>query len=204
MNRTRPTLLLALAAALSLVAVACGSAPSVAAPAAPESVTVQPDLSYPPYLVNVYLTDTGFEPEILLLPAGRPVTLILRDHGTGEHHYRVEGLIPAQLQWLMIPEITEYDLQNLSPADLAARGIDLENPSDVEHQLHHLVPTWVPVRDRSPAGIKPLGTEVHGWVTIGSTDTISFIPLNTGTFVAENVLHPEITGKVIVFLPPGE
>jgi hypothetical protein len=39
-------------------------------------------------------------------------------------------------------------------------------------------------------------------VTLGSTDAISFYPVNTGRFEVEDVLFPEITGTVIVFLPP--
>lgn len=193
-------------AVVALIAASCSSdgGTPLASGVEPGTVMVEPDPSYPVYTVNVYLTDTGFEPEILILPAGRAIQLILREGGTTEHHYRIKGLIAAQLQWISIPEVTEYDLESMSPAELLARGIDLEamDGSDPDHALHHLGPTWAPVRERSPAGIKPLGTEVHGYVTLGSTDAISFYPVNTGRFEVEDVLFPEITGTVIVFLPP--
>jgi hypothetical protein len=38
---------------------------------------------------------------------------------------------------------------------------------------------------------------------VDDTDDVATV-VAAGTFVAENVLHPEITGKVIVFLPPDE
>lgn len=165
-----------------------------------ESAFVDPDFGSDPIVINVSLGEEGYDPETLFLPAGQRVKLILRNRGRSEHHYRVAGLIPAEMTWVLFPEIDAYDLDSMSPEDLEALGLtgDID---DVEHVLHHLTPVYVPYREESPAGIKPLANEVHGYVTVGKTDVLDFFPTNTGTFVVEDVLHPEITGRVIVFDP---
>ena len=53
----------------------------------------------------------------------------------------------------------------------------------------------------SPSGIKPLGTEVHGWVHRGMGDIIEFLALEPGEYVADDVKYPENTARVIVFDP---
>jgi len=167
-----------------------------------ESIMVQPDFSQSPLTINVSLTDEGFEPSTIFMPAGRPIRLVLRAGGNGEHHYRVEGLIPGNLQWIQFPEIDAYDIDSMSPAELAQNGIDVEGvrgDAELEHILHHLSPTFSPVKEASPEGVKPLGTEVHGYVTRGHVDVLHFYPLNTGRFKVEDVLNPEITGEVVVF-----
>jgi hypothetical protein len=190
--------------AVLLLAAACSEG-SEGAPAQ-ESVMVQPDLSLPPLNVNVVLTDDGFEPDTIFLPAGRQIRLVLRNRGTKEHHFRIEGLIPGQLAWMLVPELSEDEIDSLTEEQLMEYGLevtDVSDASELEHYLHHLKPTFVPTKETSPAGVKPLGTEVHGYVTIGTTDTLSFYPLNTGTFKSEDVLFPEITGTVIVFAVEG-
>jgi hypothetical protein len=159
---------------------------------------VAPDFDAAEVVINVALTDDGFEPSTILIPAGRPIRLILRNHGTGEHHFRVGGLIPTQMSWLLYPEITEYDLDTMDEEGLAAIGAGGE-VDNVDHVLHHLTPSFVPFKAESRSGIKPLPNEVHGYVTIGALDVLSFFATNTGIFTSEDVLHPEITGRVIVF-----
>jgi hypothetical protein len=161
---------------------------------------VAPDYTSNPVVVNISLSDDGFEPETVFLPAGRRAKLILRNRGRGEYHFRVVGLIPAEMSWVMVPEIDAYDVDSMSPEDLEALGLtgDID---DIDHVLHHLTPVYVPFRETSPAGIKPLANEVHGYVTQGKTDVLDFFPTNVGSFVVEDVLHPGTTGKVVVFDP---
>ena len=61
----------------------------------------------------------------------------------------------------------------------------------------------VPTKPESPAGVKPLGTEVHGYAATGDLriDVVYFYALTTGTYRVEDVLNPEIRGSVVVFLP---
>ena len=139
--------------------------------------------------VNVDLTDDGFEPSTIYIPAGRGVQLFLRNRGTTEHHYRIAGLVPAQLSWLAS---TAYLLSNMQ--------VRPEDISEEDHLLHHLV-GWAPFRDASLFGIRPIGNEVHGYAASGDRDIVRFIATNTGTFRVEDVLHPEISGEVVVFSP---
>jgi uncharacterized cupredoxin-like copper-binding protein len=194
--------LLAALALMTMVAAACDSS-AVNTPTdttEEASVTVAPDRTLSELVVNVTLTDEGFEPETLYLPAGQPVRMIVRNRGKSEHHYRVAGLIPSDLGWYRYPEISEDELLAMSAEELAAIGMtgDIDDP---QHIVHHLQPSLVPFKETSPAGIRPLGNEVHAYAALGTFDQLFFYPLNTGTFVAEDVLHPEITGKVVVFLP---
>lgn len=158
-----------------------------------------PDLESETLVVNVALTDTGFEPETIFLPAGRHVQLVLRNRGTREHHYRVIGLVPAYMSWYLYPEVDISEIDAMSPAEREELGIsgDIDDP---EHVVHHLTPTFVPFKEESRSGIRPIPNEVHGYAQAGgSGDVLTFFPLNTGSYVVEDVLHPEITGKVVVF-----
>ena len=67
--------------------------------------------------------------------------------------------------------------------------------------LHHLLPTLSLTKPESLHGIKPIAGEVHGYAQRGEFDTMFFFPLQTGRYEAEDVLNPEITGTVVVFLP---
>ena len=199
--------------ALALVASACSSSDPAAgsgdlvAGGHREVVTVQPQLNAPPFNVNIVLTDEGIEPDIIFIPAGRPVRMVLKNRGTGEHHFRIKGLIPSQLRWMEIPEIDEYDIDSMSPEELEAYGIaDIDTITDeaeLQHVLHHIQPSFVPMKEQSPAGIKPLGTEVHGWVGLGDVEVMEFFALQTGEYVADDVRFPEHTATVIVFDPNG-
>lgn len=190
--------------ALSLAAAACTDRSTQtedgADGASGTSVTmVSPDLGSQTMVVNVALTDTGFEPATIFLPAGRHVQLVLRNRGTKEHHYRVAGLIPAQLRWYLYPDVDIAEVDAMSPAEREAIGIS-GAVDDMEHVVHHLAPTFVPFKEPSRSGIRPIPNEVHGYVQAGTAgDVLTFFPLNTGSFVVEDVLHPEIAGKVVVF-----
>lgn len=187
-------------AAFLLVAACGGSSGSATTTPQPVTVAAHPELT--PLTINVLLTDEGFEPETIFIPAGRQVQLVLRNRGTGEHHYKIKGLVPSSLAWISIPQIDTYDLDTMTPDELASFGIDLTGVTDaleIEHVLHHLHATFVPFRDESPAGIKPIGLEVHGWVSLGTVDVVSFFALTTGTYDSEDVLNPDLTGTVVVF-----
>lgn len=157
-----------------------------------------PDLSSDTLVINVAMTDTGFEPSTIFLPAGRHVELVLRNRGEHEHHYRVAGLIPFDLGWFVFPDIDAYLLESMTDEELADLGI-ANDTSDVDHELHHLSPTVVPFKGPSMSGISPLPNEVHGYAQRGQKDVLVFFPLNPGEFVVEDVRYPEITGRVVVF-----
>ena len=83
-------------------------------------------------------------------------------------------------------------------------GIDIAGVTDeaeMEHLLHHLAPSWAPTKAESPSGIKPVGLDVHGYVSLGTNDVLTFFALQTGEYVSEDVLYPELTGRVVVFAP---
>ncbi len=191
---------LALLAVLGLLLEACTADTESSVPNGSDGqILVTPDIVSPTLTVNVTLTDEGFQPSTIFLPAGRHIELVIRNRGTDEHHYRIAGLVPAGLNWIVSSEIDEDEILAMSPAELEALGIDSADMSNLEHVAHHLGPTAIAFKPESAAGIKPLPNEVHAYASIGGADIVIFYPLNIGTFVAEDVLHPEITGKVVVF-----
>jgi cytochrome c-type biogenesis protein len=140
-------------------------------------------LSDPPveYLtLNVAVSDTGFEPSALFVPAGRPVQLLVRNRGTSEHHYHVIGMVPDDLTWVT--------------RGVAATGTG----SDGDHDHHNRA--FARTRAASPAGIKPAGNEAHAYVTPAQgLDVVLFTATRTGTFVVKCDLHPEHVGRLTVF-----
>jgi cytochrome c-type biogenesis protein len=167
-----------------------------AEPQAPPAGEVQPHdaadhdavhelLSGPPveYLtLNVAVSDTGIEPPVLFVPAGRPVQLLVRNRGTVEHHYHVVGMVPDDLTWV-------------------TRGVaETGTGSDGDHDHHNRA--FVRTRSASPAGITPVGNEVHAYVTPAQgLDVVLFTATRTGTFVVKCDLHPEHVGRLTVFDP---
>lgn len=173
MRRWLRPLLVLMPAALLLGACSgtAGNAGTAIPPAMPGAVVT----------VNVYVTDTGFEPSTINIPVGRTVQLVLRNVGTTEHHFHVQGLVPGNLLWISRHE-----------AGQEADGSD-------DHSHDHAV-GFVPWRDISPHGIKPKGNEVHAYASpaVGPMDVVLFTATNTGTFIVTCPLHPEVVGKVIV------
>jgi len=210
MSHRYPVRYLIAALALALAAGACSSSDSASeqlvAGGTRETITVEANLDLAPLHVNVLLTDEGMEPDLIFLPAGRMIELVLRNRGTTEHHYRIKGLIPTQLRWLQWPVVDEYEALSMTDEELAEVAEDLVGVTDeaeMAHLMHHLKPTFVPFKDESPTGIRVLGTEVHGYVGLGQTETMIFIPLQTGEYQSDDVRFPEITGRVIVFTVDG-
>jgi hypothetical protein len=167
--------------------------------------TVEADLGTPALNVNVDLYDGRIDPEIIFIPAGRPIRLVLTNRTDREQHYRIKGLVPSQLRWMEAPEIDEYDIASMTPADLVAYGLEeaatITDEAELAHFAHHLTPQMVPTRGASPSGIKPLGTEVHGWVIRGTKELMEFIALQPGEYLADNPRYPDVTARVIVFDP---
>lgn len=182
--------------ALSLAVAGCASPNASDESGGSQPVTL--NLDAPTVRVNVFLTDEGPEPSTIFIPAGRNIRLVLRNHGTTEHHYRIVGLIPEEILWLLTPDIPEYELESMTPEERERFGLGDET-ADAEHELHHLTPSFVPFREVSRSGIKPLPNEVHGYVELGKTDVLLFYTTDVGEFVSEDVRFPELTGRVVVF-----
>jgi cytochrome c-type biogenesis protein len=131
--------------------------------------------------LNVDISDTGINPSAVFVPAGRPVRLLLRNRGSMEHHYRVIGLAPDDLTWID---------RSGSPSQ--------DDGSSDEHNHHDR--RFVRSRAPSPAGIRPTGDEVHGYVVRpNDLDVVLFTAPRAGTFLVRCDLHPEHSGKLTVF-----
>lgn len=199
----RMVMLAAIALALMLGACGSGGGDGDRISSREDRVTVVPDRDAPEFVVNVYATDSGYQQETVYVPAGRYIKLVFRDHGQLEHHYRVIGLVPSQLRWVVFPALDEYDLETMSDEELLSHGIDMSQPiADLEHELHHLGISYSPIRPASRSAIQPTGTEVHAITRRGSQDVVYFYALTTGTYEVVDAAHPEIRGKLVVFLPP--
>lgn len=171
--------------ALAFVLAGCSTAaesPSGGSALTPSDESLTSLAALPALALNVDLTDEGFQPPSIFIPVGRRVKLILRNRGTTEHHYRVIGLAPMDPLWRSEPEDMPLE----------------EGITDEEHELHHNA-DYVPFRAMSPAGIKPLGDEVHAYAIRGGRDVMYFTATTTGTFSVQCPLHPEMVGQVIVF-----
>lgn len=131
--------------------------------------------------VNVMVTDESFQPPSIFIPAGRRVRLVLRNRGTTEHHFRILELSPQDLLWQAPVEDTA----------------DTDGDEDSDHAHHQT--SLVPFRATSPAGVRPMGDEVHAFAEAGMGDIVVFTATESGTFLAHCPLHPEITGKVTVY-----
>lgn len=131
--------------------------------------------------VNVAVSDAGFEPSTVFVPAGQPAQLMLRNRTTAEHHYRVLGLTPDEVSWVIRGE-----------------SAGQQGASDEGHDHHNR--DTVRTRATSPAGITPTGSEVHGYVSQATTvEVVLFTATQTGTFVVQCDLHPEHVGSLTVF-----
>ncbi|NQW18272.1 MAG: hypothetical protein HQ478_12385 [Chloroflexi bacterium] len=171
-------------ATASPVATALSVATEIIDPtAAPISATQVVTSEILPLMFNVNLTSTGPKPEELYIPVGREVQLVMRNRGTTEYHYRVEGLIPAGLLWISEPE------------NVVVRE---EGITEEDHDAHH-DKDFVPWRSESRAGIQPTGKEVHGYTEIGQLEVVRFIATNLGTFQVVDPLHPEFSAQVTVY-----
>jgi len=187
--------LLLIAVAIALVATSCGGEGATsttttiaeAAPSAAASGTTAAQSNigdgFDPFVVvvNVDITDHGYEPETIFLPVGRSIQLIIRNRTSNEHHYRIQGLEAEDLLWLTDPDM---EIQ--------------EGVSEEEHLFHHQA-GYVNWRGTSPRGITPTLEEVHGYAAGGVNDMVRFTPMSLGTFVVDDPLHPEYTGSVTVF-----
>ncbi len=138
--------------------------------------------------VDIALTEDGFEPATIEIPAGERVRLVVRNRTRIEHHYRVVGLEATDLLWLAEPETEQR-----------------EGVSDEAHDAHHNN-MWVAWRAPSPAGVQPTGDEVHLWAYLyspgGGRDAMVFTPTTPGTYEVVCPLHPEHSGTVVVTEAP--
>jgi len=145
-------------------------------------VSAAPEDDETAYLtVNVAVSDRDLQPATVFVPAGRPIQLTLRNRGSREHHFRVVGMVPDDLQWM--------------DRALAAATT---SPDD-DHSAHHdrRLVRW---RAASPAGIRPTGRDVHAYVAVpGDVDIVLFSTTHVGTFAIRCDLHDEQLGTLEVF-----
>lgn len=147
-----------------------------------EAVAASADGAVHYFNINVDISDIGIQPSSIFIPSEQRVRLVLRNQGSTEHHFRIVGLAPRDLLWASDPE-----------------AVREEDVTDEDHNLHH-AGGYVPWRATSLAGIKPTGDEVHSYVSpTRRMDVVLFTATNSGTFVVQCLLHPEIVGKVTVF-----
>jgi hypothetical protein len=181
-------------ASMALVLAACGgdgavsdddsSAETEETTATTEPTPIPQDWDRVLITLNVEVTDTGFEPASISIPAGRGIQLLMRNHGTTEHHLRVVGAEPARLLWVARPDT----------------GIE-DGVTEEDHSKHHLI-GYIDWRGTSDSGIAITGDEIHGWSRPTEMEIMRFIISEPGTYQIEDVLFPELTGELTVFEQP--
>ena len=178
---------------MALVLAACGgdsaasddgSANTEATTATTEPAPIPQDWDRVLITLNVEVTDTGFEPAAIFIPAGRGIQLLMRNHGTTEHHLRVVGAEPARILWVARPDT----------------GIE-DGVTEEDHSKHHLI-GYIDWRGTSDSGIKIPADEIHGWSRATEMEIMRFIISEPGTYQFEDVLFPELTGELTVFEQP--
>lgn len=137
--------------------------------------------------INVEITDSGLQPATIHVAQGQRVQLVLRNRGSTEHHFRVQGAMATDLLWLSSPG-----------AARALEESESEPDDDDDDHDHHHHGGLVPWRDPSPTGITPTGDEVHVYARKDGMDVIIFTASQTGTFQIQCPLHPHIVGQFIV------
>lgn len=184
-QRVRLQLLFLVAAVSFALALAGCSTSTESEPVSEPTVVYPPNFELRTINLNIDMTDTGFDPGEIHIPAGRSIQLVLRNRDTVEHHYRVIELKPAEMIWLA-----------LEKPDVAEAGVTEE-----DHESHHSK-DFVDFRGTSPGGVRPTLTEVHAYAPGHAVDVVRFFAQTTGVFEVECVLHPEEErGTVTVFAP---
>lgn len=139
-----------------------------------------------PYLtINVDITDAGIQPTSIYMPVGQSVLLVMRNRGSYEHHFHISGLVPADMLWF----------------SRETGGMGEDNIDAADHSDHNHGGEMLPYHlcSQSQSGLCPTSNAVHTHAGAGDIDAILFTATNTGTFSAQDPLHPEIEGKVIVY-----
>lgn len=137
----------------------------------------------PVVTVNVTIDETTISPPVLNVPAGTPVRLVLRNHGTREHHFHVQRVHPSEMLWLA---------KDLEP------GTALEMAGS-EHGAHHsgqMLPYHICT---SRTGLCPTGLDLHAHAGPGEIDVIQFTAPQPGSYQAICPLHPGVQSMVVVF-----
>jgi hypothetical protein len=158
--------------------------------------------------INVEVSDAGFKPDVIRLPVGARVQIILRNRTFDEHHFRIVGLVPDEIMWAW----NQGDEQPLAAAGHEAHDHHAhahghamadasEAPAD-DHDDHEHPLVLMRWRATSPAGITPTGAEVHLWAHTyspgGGRDLAIFTTTMTGTFVIDNPLRPGMTARLVI------
>jgi hypothetical protein len=179
-------------AAMTLTVAACGGGEATSddgrantdASATTEPAPIPQDWERVLITLNVEVTDAGFEPASISIPAGAGIQLLMRNHGTTEHHFRVVGATPARLLWVARPDT----------------GIE-DGVTEEDHEKHHLI-GYVDWRGTADSGIKIAADEIHGWSRPTEMEIMRFIISEPGTYQFEDVLFPELSGELTVFEQP--
>lgn len=133
--------------------------------------------------VNVEVTDEGYNPSLLSLPAGRQVMLVMRNRGQSEHHLHIKELVPANMLWL------SKEQSEVNPS----QGLNID-----EHAQHHQGGELVPYHICT-SGVCPTEDTVHLHAVPGDMDIVLFTPTNRGTFEIVCPLHDNMKATVTVF-----
>ncbi len=136
--------------------------------------------------VDVEVTDDGFQPSSLTLPAGERIQLLVRNHGSREHHFHIMGLVPEDMLWL------EQGRDGLAEGS----GDDVD---EAEHAAHHAGATQLVPFHTCTSGICPTENAVHAHAEPGEVDVVWFTATNRGTFEVVDPLDPGRTGSVTVY-----
>ncbi len=146
--------------------------------------TYRPDEQAEGVTVNIDVSEKGYEPADVRIPAGPSIQLIIRNRSADEFHYRVVGLDAAELLWLAGKE------------DMVRE----EGVTEEDHDMHH-AKDFVEWRGTSPRGIKPTLTEVHAYASGSQVDVVHFYALKLGTYQVTDPLHPDLKGTLTVVAP---
>lgn len=139
-------------------------------------------------ILNVWVDDEKISPAVLSIPVGTRVALVMRNLGSLEHHYTVNGLPADDALWL-------------SKGSAHAPAVAADGTVD-EMAAHHTPsellasPTCV---SRYGGVVCPTGEWVHAHAAPRGKDVVVFTASKTGTYEVWCALDSRIKGTVVVF-----
>ena len=148
-----------------------------------------------PLTINVTISASGYDADVIRVPVGQPVKLVFRNRDSLEHHFLIEDMPASDRYWQTVGE-RQMSLDEF----LNLFDDDYEAPEEDEHDQHHPPRAYT---DEPPCAsefdICPTGEWVHAHAAAGANEIVLFTPTSAGTYTVICPLHGDHVARVIVY-----
>lgn len=144
-----------------------------------------------PQLVQVKATDAGrgYEPDTIVLEAGRPAIIQFINPTDTERHFHIMDLAPERVEWLTPYGTTEVDGQTV-PAQSDGPIPEPDALINADRLPFHVCD--------SDLGFCELATNVHFHAPPGTSDAVAFTPEQAGAFLVTDPSNSAFRAQVVV------